>query len=824
MSEETNMITITIDGKKCKAKEGEFILNIARANDIFIPAICYLTRCSPTLACRLCLVEADGKQVYSCNTKAKDGMIINTNTENIEKERTSIIQVYDVNHPLQCGVCDQSGECELQNYNIYQKIQTQTYAVRDINRPTQNWGVMSYDPGLCIVCEKCVTVCKDMIGSNALGTVKRGADALSADFKASMPKDAYAMWNKLNKNLIGFEEDKCTQCGECISVCPVGAMASSDFKYKSNAWELRKIPAANPHSSDCSLMYYEVKQESIDKNKTQIIYRVTNDSHYTSLSGAARFAFDYANKVSLKDKDAFNSAIEFLKNEAKTIKFNSYITNEEALILQKIAKKLDLKLVNDDALRFQKFLNSYSSVTGKSLYNGTLKDIHNSNFLISVGSYFKSDAPSVKYAFNNAITVNKGAGLYFHPMVDTNVEGFGKKGKNIQTIQNKVGSEEAILYFILDKFGENLPQDIKEYLALFRETKIKTITEMIKEEVTEIVVDADTGEEKEVTKIVSKKVSKEIEYSTTKLLEKFGANDELLEIIDSMLVKKDTFSLIIGEDCITHKQSNNIAKLCGMIEKYTQFKVVIIPTQTNTLGVSQLCSLDEEINGKVFGYNEIADFSLSALGDGDLDIPALNQQEGTFLNIDKRVVPTNSALTYNGYELNDIANEILELKDLDFKENTIDYTKEIFNCIEFDELPNEFLNNQNENRGYVVEASNVAVNENIAKISDIEQLNGTIIYKANPVNQFNEFTASCKQFPKDKMALYVSKMTLDKLEVNIGDILIIEANGTKVELEVAVDIQLEGDISYVPYFTKDSKTSKLFNGYRYTSAKINKKV
>jgi len=261
-----------------------------------------------------------------------------------------------------------------------------------------------------------------------------------------------------------------------------------------------------------------------------------------------------------------------------------------------------------------------------------------------------------------------------------------------------------------------------------------------------------------------------------------------------------------------------------MIEKYTQFKVVIIPTQTNTLGVSQLCSLDEEINGKVFGYNEIADFSLSALGDGDLDIPALNQQEGTFLNIDKRVVPTNSALTYNGYELNDIANEILELKDLDFKENTIDYTKEIFNCIEFDELPNEFLNDWSENRGYQIEANDVAISEDIAKISDIEQLNGTIIYKANPVNQFNEFTASCKQFPKDKMALYVSKTTLDKLEVNIGDILIIEANGTKVELEVAVDIQLEGDISYVPYFAKDSKTSKLFNGYRYTSAKINKKV
>jgi len=81
-----NMVDITIDGVKCKAKEGEFILNAARANDIFIPAICYLTRCSPTLACRICLVEADGKQVYACNAKAKEGMEVITETETILEE------------------------------------------------------------------------------------------------------------------------------------------------------------------------------------------------------------------------------------------------------------------------------------------------------------------------------------------------------------------------------------------------------------------------------------------------------------------------------------------------------------------------------------------------------------------------------------------------------------------------------------------------------------------------------------------------------------------------------------------------------------------
>jgi NADH-quinone oxidoreductase subunit G len=239
-------IKITIDSKECTCKEGEFILNVARANDIFIPAICYITRCSPTLACRVCLVDIDGKQAYGCNAKAKDGMIVTTTTENIELERNHIMQVYDINHPLQCGVCDMSGECELQNYTLEMKVDTQNYAIPDVNRPTKDWGLRKYDPGLCIVCEKCVTVCKDMIGDSALKTIPRGGLPLEKELKDTMPKDTYAVWNKLNKSLIGGaagDNYECSDCGECTAVCPVGALVSTDFQYTTNAWELEKIPA-----------------------------------------------------------------------------------------------------------------------------------------------------------------------------------------------------------------------------------------------------------------------------------------------------------------------------------------------------------------------------------------------------------------------------------------------------------------------------------------------------------------------------------------------------------------------------------------------------
>ncbi len=809
-----NMINVTIDGKQCQAKEGEFILNVARANGIFVPAICYQTKCSPTLACRLCLVEADGKQVYACNAKAKDGMQITVNTPNIEKERRAIMEVYDVNHPLQCGVCDQSGECELQNYSLYMKVDSQNYAVQDVNRPASNWGVMKYDPGLCIVCEKCVTVCKDMIGSNALGTVKRGAEALDKEYKDNMPKDAYAMWNKLNKNLIGFEEEKCIDCGECIAVCPVGALVSSDFQYKSNAWELTKVPASNPYSSDCSLMYYEVKHDTIENNTEKKIYRVTNDAHYVSLSGAARFGFDYVNK-STKDEIAFKNAVEAVKN-AESIIFNSFITNEEAQILQKIKEQTGAKLINIDALKYKNFLEGYSSVTGKSFYNATLEDVHNSNFVISVGSFLKSDAPVVKYAFNNALTMNKGAGLYFHPMGDNHIKGFSK---NIETIASNPLSEEAILYFILDKFGKDLPSIVSEYLTSQNETRTKTVVETVKEEVVETVTDEETGETKEVTKMVPKKVSTEVEYVYSKLLDIIGADATLLETLETMLDKKDSFSLIIGEDCISHPNSENISKLAGMIEKYTDFKVLVVPTQTNTLGVSLLCDLDVIATGKTVGYNMKADFQLSALGDGDLDMPVLSQQEGTFVNINKTVVPTNAAVVYSGYTLNDIANEILGNK----VHNTIDYTATLFNKVAFDSLENHYSNDRVEHRGYILESQTVTVlDENVKnefKTIKCEE-NEYIIYSGNPINQFNEFTAVSNQLKNDIVALYLSESLKEKLQLEDDNKVEVISNGNTIILDIRVDKDLVGEIAYVPTFDKNIETKNLFDNCRYSKANL----
>jgi NADH-quinone oxidoreductase subunit G len=824
----SDLVTINIDGVEIETQEGEFVLNAARANDIFIPAICYLTRCSPTLACRICLVEADGKQVYACNAKAKDGMQITTSTENIELERRAIMEVYDVNHPLQCGVCDQSGDCELQNYTLELGVDSQTYSIPDVARPVLDWGHIHYDAGLCIVCERCVTVCKDMIGDNSLKTIPRGGEGISEDHKESMPKDAYAMWNKLNKSIIGLTSGEemldCTSCGECAAVCPVGALVGTDFIYTSNSWELNKVPATCGHCSAGCQISYDVKHESI-ANPEDKIYRVTNEWNYVSLCGAGRYGYDYENRDASKDETAFANAVAAFE-KADTIKFTSTITNEEAYILQTLKETKGYKLVNPEAKAFQTFLKDYSEISGTALYGSDLKVAHDSNFIVSVGTALKTDNPNARYAFNNSMTMNKGAGLYFHPVVDPIID---QMGKSVMSINHAPLQEEAALYLLLDLFADKdkLPASTAQYLASFHSTKTITVEETIKEKVVEIVkemkVNEETGEEEEVevekSKMVPKKVSKEVEVDDNRLLEILNAPKDFTEKMEKFLAKKDAFSLIVGPDLYTHPASKNLARLCALIEKYTAFELVMIPTLTNSLGVSQICELDDEAGSYSVGYNTEADFVLSALGEGDLDMPAINQQEGTMTSINKRVNPTNAALGYGGYVLNDIANALGMNAQL-----TIEYTEALptakgFKAEKFDNLPNHYENDGTEKRGYLLDAVAVktGADENVEAMIDstVEKA----LYLANPVRQFSDFTAKAHQ-SKEKPGLHASKAYLDANGISEGDRVKVKTAKGEVEVEVSHDHFIDGGIAYLTTFDSKLKSEALFDGYRFTTASI----
>ena len=816
-----SIVNIKIDGKDFAVKEGEYILNAARANDIFIPAICYLTRCSPTLACRICLVEADGKQVYACNAKVKEGMEISVDTPNILEERRAIMEVYDVNHPLQCGVCDKSGECELQNYTLELGVDSQSYMIPDTKRETINWSsVLHYDAGLCIVCERCTTVCKDMIGDAAITTTKRGGEPLDKAFKETMPKDAYAMWNKLQKSVIapsnGTEFTDCSDCGECTAVCPVGALTGRDFQYTSNAWDLKRTPATCAHCSSGCQIYYETKPASIS-DRDEKIFRVSNEWNYVSLCGAGRYGYDFENRVEGKNEQAFSAAIEAFK-KADVIKFNSVITNEEALMLQTLKEKMGLKLINSDARAFQKFLGVYADVSGQSLYSYDFKEVMATDFVMSVGTSLRNDNPNARYAFNNVQKLNKGAGMYFHPVGDNLVPTFGK---NVELFTHKVGLEEAALYLILDLFAdkEQLPEDVKTYIDSFKSSATKTVKEKVMKDVTETVIDEETGESKEVTKKVPEMVEKEISVEKNGLVELLGKDaDAFADAFEKMMKKKETFSLIVGEDLYFHEKAENIAKLIALLEKTSSVRVAMIPPKTNSLGVALICDLDDDASGYTVAYNENGDFRLSALGDGDLDMPAMNQQEGTLTNMHKRVTPTNAALEYKGYELNDLMKVLVAAPD-----ETIDWTVQLpkekgFQTVEFDSLPNGYLNDGTENRGYALSTKKKRAKVlKVDKIDESSVLDGEIVYRCNPQRQFNDFSDKAHEI-FESFGLYASPAKAETL----GEKVEISFETKSITVSVIVDERMEGDIVSLADFKSAEDVYGLFDGSRYKTVTMRK--
>ncbi|MCK4875319.1 MAG: (2Fe-2S)-binding protein, partial [Sulfurimonas sp.] len=552
---ESKMINFKIDGISVEAQKGESILTVARKNDIYIPTMCYISKTTPCASCRMCVVEAEGVEglVLSCNTPPTEGIEITTNTAELENERTNIMKLYDVNHPLECGVCDKSGECDLQNKTLEFNIERQNFSTRDQARDRQNWGLINYNPSLCILCEKCVHVCNEVIGDDAI-EVKFGGYSSTI-----IPKNSDVL--------------DCTFCGECIAVCPVGALVSSDFEYTANAWELSRVPATCAHcSAGCSLEY-ETRHSGI--NSADEIYRVKNNFEFTSLCGAGRFGYDFDNKA-VKEVDSFKLGIEALKN-SDAIRFSSIITNEEAHILQLLKEKLGIKLFNEDARKFSEFMKSYSSVSGKLHHSGSLDAIKQSDAAIIIGSRIATDNPGVRYALTTAARHNGAKVVYAHPMEDVLMQ-------NVitQFMKYEVGTEEGVMALLAHALLADADLDESER-AFFDDLDFGHI------------------------------------YAETNIGE-----EELTDMMKSFTRAKNRV-LIIGNDLIAHERSDNIAKLAALIEKYSDFSLVIVPREVNTLGCSLVNSLDiDEDLPNVVGYNAKGSFVISSLEGADLGIPALN--------------------------------------------------------------------------------------------------------------------------------------------------------------------------------------------------------
>jgi NADH-quinone oxidoreductase subunit G len=225
------MPTITVDGRALEVAAGRTILQALDdlgllMNGVDIPHYCWHPKLSIDGSCRLCQVEIEGmpKLQIACNTVVADGMVIHTTSERVKKAREGVMELLLVNHPLDCPICDQAGECKLQDYAFaYGVAESRTREPRRALRKRVELGpTIVFDQERCILCRRCVRFCREVPKTGELGVFDRGDESVIDTFPGTELDNAYSM--------------------NVADICPVGALTTQDFRFKIRVWFLEDVP------------------------------------------------------------------------------------------------------------------------------------------------------------------------------------------------------------------------------------------------------------------------------------------------------------------------------------------------------------------------------------------------------------------------------------------------------------------------------------------------------------------------------------------------------------------------------------------------------
>jgi NADH-quinone oxidoreductase subunit G len=225
------MLRLTVDGVSYEVAEGRTILQAldelgVLMNGVDVPHYCWHPKLSIDGSCRLCQVEVEGipKLQIACNTPVTDGMVVHTQSERVQKAREGVMELLLVNHPLDCPICDQAGECKLQDYAFEYGMQhARTKEPRRAAKKRVDLGpTIVFDQERCILCRRCVRFCREVPGTGELGVLQRGDLSVIETFPGARLDNDYSM--------------------NVADICPVGALTTKDFRFKIRVWFLEDVP------------------------------------------------------------------------------------------------------------------------------------------------------------------------------------------------------------------------------------------------------------------------------------------------------------------------------------------------------------------------------------------------------------------------------------------------------------------------------------------------------------------------------------------------------------------------------------------------------
>lgn len=241
------MATITIDGKQFEVDNKRTIIEAARENGIEIPHFCWHPRLSVSGNCRMCLVEVEKlpKLVIACATQVADGMVVHTSTPKVINAREAVMEFLLINHPLDCPICDEAGECKLQDYAYTYSVGYSRFDEDKVHKPkrVELGPHVMLDTERCIMCSRCIRFCDEIAGKPQLTFTQRGTHVELTTFPGEKLDNPYSM--------------------NVIDICPVGALTSRDFRFKARVWEMSSTETICPGCSRGCNMYSWVRNNEI---------------------------------------------------------------------------------------------------------------------------------------------------------------------------------------------------------------------------------------------------------------------------------------------------------------------------------------------------------------------------------------------------------------------------------------------------------------------------------------------------------------------------------------------------------------------------------
>ena len=378
------MPKITINGREIEFEKGMTVLQACELADVEIPRFCYHEKLSIAGNCRMCLVELEKspKPIASCAMPATEGMNIKTNTPFVEKARKGVMEFLLANHPLDCPVCDQGGECDLQDQSMYYGVDKSRFVENKRYVKEKYMGpLIKTQMTRCIHCTRCVRFATEVAGVPEIGAIGRGENM---EITTYLEK---AMQSELSANV--------------IDLCPVGALTSKPYAFEARPWELKKTESIDVMDAVGS----NIRVDTYNWEVKRILPRLNNNINEEWISDKTRYSCDgllkqrldvpYVKKNNKLEKSTWEEVISILAEQIKRINPNEIgghigdmVNLENALSFKKLFSVLKS---NNLEFRERKFYIN-SSEKSNYIFNSSIKGIEQSDLILLVGTNPRHEA------------------------------------------------------------------------------------------------------------------------------------------------------------------------------------------------------------------------------------------------------------------------------------------------------------------------------------------------------------------------------------------------------------------------------------------------